>query len=107
MKKVIIAFSSDSIAAREFMTGTILYANKKPDWHIRILDSTRSISPQMVNHMIAEKVDGVLTGFSDSSPGYEALIKSEIPIALNNFPSQNPPPPSPSIILLHNDDVEI
>jgi len=41
------------------------------------------------------------------TPGYRALLQLGIPVALNNFPSELPPPERSNIAVLHNDDVAI
>ena len=107
MKKVVVAFSANSIAGREFLTGIFRYVNSDRDWNIQLLQGVDDITPEFIAKAIKTGVDGIITGFSEATPGYRALINSGIPLALNNFPPELMPEESEHIALLHNDDIAI
>ena len=107
MKKVLVAYSANNVAAREFIIGVFNFINEGHDWNIRMLGSPYEITPEMVKNAMLDGTDGILTGFNMVTPGYMALLKSNIPLVLNNFPPQLPPPDVSHISVLHNDEITI
>ena len=107
MKKVIVAYSANTVAAREFITGVFKFVNSGGEWNIRLFGNPYDMTPQTVADAKRDGVDGILTGFAVKTPGYNALLKSGIPLVLNNFPAQLPPPDLPHIAVLHNDEIGI
>ena len=107
MKKVLVAYSANCVAAREFIIGVFKFINEGHDWNVHMLGNPYEITPETVRNAIRDGTDGVLTGFNMVTPGYKELIKANIPLVLNNFPSQLPPPDIPNISVLHNDEIAI
>ena len=107
MKKVIVALSADTIAVRELLMGIFGYANTRKDWSITLLESPYMLTPQRIRDAIDEGVAGVITGMRRRFDGYDALLKSGLPLTLFNFPEESPPPRSAKIATLLNDDTEI
>ena len=107
MKKVLVAYSANNVAAREFIIGVFNFINEGHDWNIRMLGNPYEITPETISDAIKDGTDGILTGFNMVTPGYKALLKSGIPLVLNNFPPQLPPPELPHISVLHNDEIAI
>ena len=107
MKKVLVAYSANNVAAREFITGVFDFMNTKGGWSIRMLGNPYDITPETVRNAENEGTDGILTGFSKVTPGYKALLDSGIPLVLNNFPPELPPPERRNIATVHNDELAI
>lgn len=107
MKKVLVAYSANNVAAREFIIGIFNFINEGHDWNIRMLGNPYEITPETISGAINDGTDGILTGFNMVTSGYKALLKSGIPLVLNNFPPQLPPPSAPHISVLHNDEIAI
>ncbi len=107
MKKVLVAYSANNVAAREFIIGVFNFVNSGADWNIRMIGNPYDITPENVMEAKKDGVDGILTGFNKVTPGYKALLDSGIPIVLNNFPAQLPPPVKPQIGIVHNDEIAI
>ena len=107
MKNVLVAYSANNVAAREFIIGVFNFVNGGNEWNMRMLGSPSDITPETVASAKRDGIDGVLTGLNVVTPGYRALLESGIPLVLNNFPPQLPPPDLPHIAVLHNDDVAI
>ena len=104
MKKVLVALSSNSIAARECIIGVFQFANSGHAWNIQLLENAGAITPQLVKQAVHDGTDGIITGTADATPGYRALLDSTIPLALNNYPEELPPPKKRGAIILHNDE---
>ena len=107
MKKVLVALSSNSIAARECLIGVFQFANSGHAWNIQLLEKAVSITPQVVEQAVRDGTDGIITGIAEATPGYMALMDSTIPLALNNYPDNHPPPAGRGAIILHNDELMI
>ena len=107
MKKVLVAYSASSVAAREFIIGVFNFVNAGANWNIRMMENPYDITPETVKAAKKDGFDGILTGFNFVTPGYKALLDSNIPLVLNNFPSQLPPPDVPNISIVHNDEIAI
>lgn len=107
MKKVLVAYSASSVAAREFIIGVFNFVNAGINWNIRMMENPYDITPETVKAAKKDGFDGILTGFNFVTPGYKALLDSKIPLVLNNFPSQLPPPDVPNISIVHNDEIAI
>ena len=105
MKNVLVAFSANNVAAREFVIGVFNYINEGHDWNVRMLGNPYNITPEIVREAEADGTDGILTGFNAVTPGYKALLESSIPLALNNYPSQLPPDGRKNLAILHNDEI--
>ena len=104
MKKVLVALSSNSIAARECIIGVFQFANSGHAWNIQLLENASAITPQLVKQAAHDGTDGIITGIADATPGYRALLDSTIPLVLNNYPEGLPPPEERGAIILHNDE---
>lgn len=104
MKKVLVALSSNSIAARECIIGVFQFANSGHAWNIQLLENAGAITPQLVKQAAHDGTDGILTGIADATPGYRALLDSTLPLVLNNYPEELPPPEKRGAIILHNDE---
>ena len=104
MKKVLVALSSNSIAARECIIGVFQFANSGHAWNIQLLENAGAITPQLVKQAVHDGTDGIITGTADATPGYRTLLDSTIPLALNNYPKELPPPEKRGAIILHNDE---
>ena len=107
MKKVLVALSSNSIAARECLIGVFQFANSGHAWNIQLLENAGAITPELVYQAAHDGTDGIITGTANASPGYKALLDSTIPLALNNYPEGLPPPKKRGAIILRNDEVLI
>ena len=107
MKKVLVAYSANCVAAREFIIGVFNFINEGHDWNIRMIGNPYEITPETVKNAMLDGIDGILTGFNMVTPGYKALLESNIPLVLNNFPPQLPPPDVSHISVLHNDEIAI
>ena len=107
MKKVLVALSAKSVASREFLTGVFSYVNAGHDWNITLTQEPHALTPKSLKAMARDGIDGIVTGFSKATPGYRAMFELGIPIALNNFPSDLPPPKRADIVVLHNDELAI
>jgi LacI family transcriptional regulator len=107
MKKVLVAYSANNVAAREFIIGVFKFINEGHDWNVHMLGNPYEITPEAIRNALRDGTDGILTGFNMVTPGYKELIKANIPLVLNNFPPQLPPPDAPNISVLHNDEIAI
>ena len=107
MKKVLVALSANSVASREFLTGVFGYVNAGHDWSITLAQEPYALTPKSLKAMARDGMDGIVTGFNKATPGYRAMLELGIPIALNNFPSELPPPKRADIVVLHNDELAI
>lgn len=107
MKKVLVAYSANTAAAREFITGVFNFVNGGNKWSIRMLGNPHDITPETIEAAKREGIDGILTGFNSVTNGYKALLKADIPIVLNNFPPELPPPARRNIAVVHNDEIAI
>lgn len=104
MKKVLVALSSNSIAARESMIGVFQFVNSGHAWNIHLLENVQSMTERLVMETVRNGTDGIITGFSEVTDGYLSLMKSRIPVALVNFPDACPPSADRGAIILHNDE---
>ena len=107
MKKVLVAYSANNVAAREFIIGVFNFVNGGNGWSIQMLGNPYDITPETVADMKRDRIDGILTGFNKVTPGYEALLDADIPLVLNNFPPELPPPTRRNIAVVHNDEIAI
>ena len=69
MKKVLVALSSNSIAARECIIGVFQYANSGHAWNIQLLENAGAITPQLVKQAAHDGTDGIITGIADKIHG--------------------------------------
>ena len=107
MKKVLVAYSANNVAAREFIIGVFNFVNGGNEWSIQMLGNPYDITPEAVADVKRDGIAGILTGFNEVTPGYKALLNSGIPLVLNNFPPELPPPARRNIIVVHNDEIAI
>lgn len=107
MKKVLLAISGNSVASREFLTGVFSYVNAGHDWSITLAPDPYALTPRSLNAMARNGIDGIVTSFNRVTPGYRAMLKLGIPIALTKFPPELPPPERADIAVLHNDELAI
>ena len=107
MKKVLVAYSANNVAAREFIIGVFNFVNGGNEWSIQMLGNPYDIGPETVAGATRDGIDGILTGFNKVTPGYEALLDADIPLVLNNFPPELPPPVRRNIGIVHNDEIAI
>ena len=106
MKKVLVSFSASSVASREFLTGVFDYVNEGHPWNIELGPEPYSLTPKYLASAVRNGIDGIITGINRATPGYKALIKLDLPIALNNYPAELPPD-RPNIAVLRNDELAI
>ncbi|MBR4653263.1 MAG: substrate-binding domain-containing protein [Kiritimatiellae bacterium] len=106
MKKVLVSFSANSVASREFLTGVFSYVNADHAWNLQLGPEPYSLTPEYLASTVRDGLDGIITGMNRVTDGYKALIKIDLPIALNNFPPELPPR-RPNIAVLHNDETAI
>lgn len=107
MKKVLVAYTANNVAAREFIIGVFNFVNGGNEWSIQIIGNPYDITPKTVTDVKRDGIDGILTGFNEVTPGYRALLDSGIPLVLNNFPPELPPPARRNIAVVHNDEIAI
>ncbi len=107
MKQVLVAYSANNVAAREFIVGVFNFVNSGSDWNVQMLGSPSELTPEMVAKAKADGINGILTGCNTATPGYRVLLESGIPLVLNNFPASFPPPDLPHIAVLHNDEIAV
>ena len=102
-----MSLSANSVASREFLTGVLNYVNAGHDWRINFQQNPNDLTPQLLKSFVRDGLDGIVTGINRATPGYRTMIGLGIPLALNNFPSELPPPDSPNIAVLRNDELAI
>ena len=107
MKKVLVAYSANNVAAREFIIGVFNFVNEGNEWSIQMLGNPYDITPKTVMDAKRDGINGILTGLNKVTPGYKALLESGIPLVLNNFPAKFPPPAKPNICVIRNDELAI
>lgn len=107
MKKVLVSLSANSVASREFLTGVFNYINSGHNWHINFQQNPNDLTPQLLQSFAHDGLDGIITGINRATPGYQTMISLGIPLALNNFPAEQPPPDRPNIAILRNDELAI
>ena len=107
MKRVLVSLSANSVASREFLTGVFNYVNAGHDWRINFQPNPYDLTPKLLKSFVREGLDGIVTGINNATPGYRTMIRLGIPLALNNFPAELPPPNCPNIAILHNDELAI
>ena len=107
MKRVLVSLSANSVASREFLTGVFNYVNAGHDWRINFQPNPYELTPKMLKSLVKGGIDGILTGINRVTPGYRTMISLGIPLSLNNFPAELPPPDSPNIAILRNDELAI
>jgi LacI family transcriptional regulator len=107
MKKVLVALTAKSVALREFLMGVLSYVNSGHEWDIYFEHDPHTITPNALMAHLNNGIDGIVTGFTRVTPGYRAMLELDIPITLNNFPAELPPPNRKNIVVLHNDDIAI
>ena len=91
MKKVLVSLSANSVASREFLTGVFNYINSGHNWHINFQQNPNDLTPQLLQSFAHDGLDGIITGINRATPGYQTMISLGIPLALNNFPAEQPP----------------
>ena len=102
-----MSLSASSVASREFLTGVFNYVNAGHDWRINFQPNPYELTPKMLKSLVKGGIDGILTGINRVTPGYRTMISLGIPLSLNNFPAELPPPDSPNIAILRNDELAI
>jgi len=107
MKRVLVSLSANSVASREFLTGVLNYVNAGHDWRINFQQSPNDLTPRLIKSFVRDGLDGIVTGINRVTPGYRTMISLDIPLALNNFPAELPPPDRPNIVILRNDELAI
>ena len=107
MKRVLVSLSANSVASREFLTGVFNYVNAGHDWRINFQQNPNDLTPQLLKSFARDGLDGIVTGINRATPGYRTMISLGIPLALNNFPAELPPPDNPNIAVLRNDELAI
>ena len=112
VKNIVLSLSSQTIAMRECMIGVLEYANTQRDWNLTILPdplgkTVRGLTPRFVQNALRRSVDGVITGLTVRTAGFDALVNSGLPVVLNNAPPDWVRPPDAPIALVHNDDLAI
>ena len=104
MKRVLVSLSANSVASREFLMGVFNYVNAGHDWRINFQPNPYDLTPKLLK---SDGLDGIITGINKATPGYRTMISLGIPLALNNFPAELPPPNCPNIAILRNDELAI
>ena len=107
MKNVIAAFTIGNIAGRNCLSGMFDFVNEGHNWKIRYMQSPDELTPEVVTKAIADKVDGIITGFRKRSDGMEALEKANIPVVFTDYPRCGTPDISQHNQLICNDDIQI
>ena len=107
MKRVLVSLSANSVASREFLMGVFNYVNAGHDWRINFQQNPNDLTPQLLKSFARDGLDGIVTGINRATPGYRTMISLGIPLALNNFPAELPPPDNPNIAVLRNDELAI
>ena len=108
MKKIIVALSSNSCAMRECIVGIFNYANSRKSWDIQLAPINHQAEvPMLLSDASLEGVDGIITGVSNHTKGFDKLVQSGIPLVLNNHPSDWMPADKAPITLLHDDNIAI
>lgn len=104
MEKIAVALSANSVAVREFISGIFRFANTRHSLNILLLENYNAITPGFVASARKNGVDGVITGMLKSTPGYRALIASNLPSAFIGVPKDTPPPHARHSMVVLNDD---
>ena len=107
MKNVIAAFTIGNIAGRNCLSGMFDFVNEGYNWKIRYMQSPDELTPEVVTKAIADKVDGIITGFRKRSDGMDALEKANIPVVFTDYPRCGTPDISQHNQLICNDDIQI
>ena len=107
MKNVIAAFTIGNIAGRNCLSGMFDFVNEGYNWKIRYMQSPDELTPEVVTKAIADKVDGIITGFRKRSDGMDALEKANIPVVFTDYPRCGTPDISQHNQLIRNDDIQI
>jgi LacI family transcriptional regulator len=107
MKNVIAAFTIGNIAGRNCLSGMFDFVNEGHNWKIRYMQSPDELTLEVVTKAIADKVDGIITGFRKRSDGMEALEKANIPVVFTDYPRCGTPDISQHNQLILNDDIQI
>ena len=107
MKNVIAAFTIGNIAGRNCLSGMFDFVNEGRNWKIRYMQSPDELTPEVVTKAIADKVDGIITGFRKRSDGMDALEKANIPVVFTDYPRCGTPDISQHNQLILNDDIQI
>ena len=110
MKNVIVSLSANSNVMRECLLGIVNYANARRNWKLKILPdpfgmSVEGLSPQTISEAVRTGIDGIITGLDVPTPGFKMLIKSGIPLVLNNAPPDWTPDPAAPISFVKNNDL--
>jgi len=109
MKKIIVALSSNSCAMRECIVGILNYANSKKNWNVQLMSVAHQVIdiPSLLSDANAAKIDGIITGVTKRPPGFDDLVRSGIPLVLNNHPSDWAPHADAPITLVKDDNIAI
>ena len=62
MKKVLVAYSANNVAAREFIIGVFKFINEGHDWNVHMLGNPYEITPETIRNALRDGTDGILTG---------------------------------------------
>ena len=104
MEKIAVALSANSVAVREFISGIFRFANTRHSLNLLLLEDYNAITPGFVASARKNGVDGVITGMLKNTPGYRALIASNLPSAFIGVPKDTPPPHAGHSMVVLNDD---
>jgi len=106
-KNVIVAFSLNSIAGRNCLSGVFDYVNEGHDWSLQFLQNPEVLTATYIKRAIADGIDGFITGFRSRTSGLRALEESRVPTVLTDYPLNDVPRPDRNNLLLRNDDIAI
>ena len=109
MKKIVVALSSNSCAMRECIVGILNYANSKKNWDVQLMSVAHQVIdiPSLLSGANAAKIDGIITGVTTRPPRFDELVRSGIPLVLNNHPSDWAPHADAPITLVSDDNIAI
>ena len=106
IRNVLISFNIMSVAGRDQLAGIFRYLREKPNWMPRLLPYATDLTPKLVRHARAEKIDGILANHIGSPETEAALAESDVPLALIGVRSPKLDARTRSIALIRNDNVE-
>ena len=109
MKKIVVALSSNSCAMRECIVGILNYANSKKNWDVQLMSTAHQVIdiPSLLSGANVAKIDGIITGVTTRPPRFDDLVRSGIPLVLNNHPSDWAPHADAPITLVSDDNIAI
>lgn len=79
---ILVAVNFASTSERDFFAGVLRFSHNRPDWRIRVLQSTETLTVAEIRRAERNGTDGIITCGIGTAKTQHALIRSNIPLVL-------------------------